>query len=631
MQFYSEMIYDKIKMTKAINCKKIFLLILYNLRFVIKTMGGVRMKSSRFLRIVATVLIIFTIALSLYSCNGGGSKNPITDPPSKENTEWSIGSSASFAVVTPKTPTSALSASLDALLSAFRDKTGVRPETKTDEIKRGAIRDNTTYEILLGRTSYDQTAEVLSNLTEGQFAIVLSGRKLVITTPKDVDLSAAVDYFIENYINVMEQSNGASLLSTGSYISPAPEIVEKEITVNGVNIGNFDIVYESSRKGYREVAEYLQTVMKESGFTVSVYRDIDRTDSGTPEILVGKTNRAVSAQMYGSTPPDILTYRLGVQGNKVQIMGGGPFSAYQCVGQMRMRFFGANDPTYTNGTYLETDNSFSIGITEGTDVRLMTYNVLADRWAYPEEREVLPVSHRAEIIAGVLLACKPDAVGLQETDQAWIDALPAWLELLKTQYGIEYEWKFYNYLNKQTLTTILYRSDKYDLIDSGIENFSYWDNSAYVYNLRLIEWVNLREKADGTRSFILANTHWGFDEETEICLNESISRINALKEQYPGVRVFFCGDFNSNQTSEPFFTYQTETGSRDACTVAIEAGTRVNDTGGNRDPGKPRYEGGSYIDHIFGTGTWSVLRYETVLGISIYGSDHSPHYADIKF
>ena len=589
------------------------------------------MRMSRLFRTVTAVLTIFAIALSLFSCIKGGRKNPETDQPSGENAEWSIGNSASFTVVTPKTPTSAFSSSLDALLSAFREKTGVRPQTKTDEIKRGAVRDNTSYEILLGRTSYDQTAEVLSSLAEGQFAIILSGRKLVITTPKDADLGAAVEYFIRNYIQTMEQSNGVYLLSTASYTSPVPETVEKEVTVNGINIGNFDIVYESSRDGYREIAEYLQTMMRTLGFEVAVYRDADHADSGKPEILVGKTNRAISSQMYGSESPKILTYQLNVQGNRVQIMGGGPFSVRHCVDQMRMRFFGATDPTYTDGIYLETDNSFSIGITEETDVRFMTYNVLADRWAYPEEREVLPVSHRAEIIAGVLVACKPDAVGLQETDQAWIDALPEWLDLLKTQYGLEYEWKFYNYLNKQTLTTILYRSDKYDLIDSGIQNFSYWDNSAYVYNLRLFEWVYLREKNDSTRSFVLANTHWGFDDETELCLNESILQINALKEQYPGVRVFFCGDFNSNQTSEPFFTYQAETGSRDACTVAIEAGTRVNDTGGNRDPGKPRYEGGSYIDHIFGTGTWSVLRYETVLGISIFGSDHSPHYADIKF
>ena len=106
------------------------------------------------------------------------------------------GGKASFKVVVPKNPPEPVEAALEELLSAFESKAGARPEAGDDYLQKGKIYDNSTYEIFLGRTKHDQTKDVLSTLENGQFAIRVVGKKIVITAPSDADIAAAVDYFV---------------------------------------------------------------------------------------------------------------------------------------------------------------------------------------------------------------------------------------------------------------------------------------------------------------------------------------------------------------------------------------------------------------------------------------------------
>ena len=619
------------------------------------------MKRISFFRVLALTLALLTGILCLAACGPKSNipagttaidTSPSTSTGDGGNTPaslsaWNVGTEATFKVVTPKTPTASLTAAKTALLEAFRQKTGVAPAAKTDEIKKTAIRDTLSLEILLGRTAYDETATVLGTLTEGQFAIALTGNKLVITAPNDGDLAAAVAYFTEHYINVMPVIDGKYSLSTATYVSPVPKTGDGVARVNGTEISSFGIVYETARAGYDEVARYLQEMMKELGYDAAIYGDTYRADSGTPEILIGKTNRAVSSELYGAENCPLMNYTLTARGNKLQIVSGGPYSAYACVNAMRFSFFGAKDPTYADGVILSDDLSISNPIPEGTDLRIMTYNVLAERWAgtYNEEGQTgcLSVPLRAEIVASVLAGCLADAVGLQETDRAWIDILPYYLDLLKTDYNVEYTWKFYDFRGLQTLTTVLYRSDRYTVEDSGIQNFSYWEvhHPNNDYNLRLVEWVYLKPLDAGGKEFILVNTHWGELDDAEkgiAAVDEEITLVNSLQTAHPTTPIFCTGDFNSswNPKRDPaedpnFAHFKDGTGMRDSCQVAVAAGTRVNDAGGCAAPGAGRGTGYSYIDHVIGSLSWTVVKYETIVGNANYASDHSPHVVDFRF
>ena len=270
--------------------------------------------------------------------------------------------------------------------------------------------------------------------------------------------------------------------------------------------------------------------------------------------------------------------------------------------------------------------------TQGTDVRIMTSNILAHRWtnttAYGRIR---PVEQRVEIYAATLASSAPDAVGVQETDEKWIIALPLYLKRLADEYGIEYEWLFYDYDNRQTLTTVLYRKDKLDLVAGDIDSFSVWKKPEYYnrgYHIRLVEWALLRDRTGTDSSFIIVNTHWGTDFPSEIA--EEIALVNELRAKY-GVPIFCTGDFNRRETTEEHAYFIKSICGASTREQAALAGTLANVTGGIGKMGDPRDAGTFYIDHIFGVGEYSVLKYETLLGHNNYLSDHSPHIADIKF
>ena len=574
-----------------------------------------------------------------------------SDTSAVENTTSGFtigGGKASFTVVVPKNSPEPVEMALETLLSAFETKTGTRPEAGNDYLMKGKIYDTSTFEILLGRTKHDQTKDVLSELENGQFAIRVVGKKIIITAPSDADIAAAVDYFVANYVNGMTESDGAYSLNVTDYTSEAVA-GNTAVTINGADIGEYRIIYESERVGYEEVAIRLRDKMKELGYEVTVGKDsVVKANDGAKEILIGKTNRSVSSTLYGTEPVKLMTYKLVVSGSYLQLVCGGPYSARECVNAMPFHFFGVENKTFTDGEYMVTDmNVEENKFAEGTDLRIMTSNVLAARWtdSYEDCPETVA---RAEVFAACLMTSKPDVIGVQEADNEWIQYMPYYLDYLKTNCGIEYEWIFEdwksdaqkkaNVKNGQTITSVMYRSDKYEHVESGIENCAWWTTTEY--NLRLVEWAMLRDKVNTARRFIIMNTHWGFETEAAgeasrtQSVELSINTAKKLAETYPNVPIFHTGDFNSNhrsggEGSEYVDMFLAQTGFKDSMLVALEKGVRVNDCGGCAGVGAIRGTGYSYIDHIAYLGnTVNVLKYETLAGKNIYFTDHLPHIAD---
>jgi mRNA deadenylase 3'-5' endonuclease subunit Ccr4 len=68
-------------------------------------------------------------------------------------------------------------------------------------------------------------------------------------------------------------------------------------------------------------------------------------------------------------------------------------------------------------------------LTEGSTLRIMTSNILADRWV--SGRNYGSVAKRAEMYAGVLMVYRPSLVGVQETDDPWTKNLPYYLDYLR--------------------------------------------------------------------------------------------------------------------------------------------------------------------------------------------------------
>lgn len=611
------------------------------------------MKKRVFLKVLSLILALLCCCGCLFACadeKDNGDEGTTDDSNKVVSSGWSIGDEASFRIVYPKNPADVVEDALEELLSAFEEKTGVRPGTSDDYIRKGKTYDISTYEILLGRTKYEQTQDVLAELGNGQYAIRVIGKKIVITAPQDADLAQAVAYFIDEYINDdMPNVDGKYMLSVSDYTSD--EVVEdKTVTINGVSIEEYKIVYESSRDGYMEVANALRSTMEEKGYKVSVESDrINAGATGEKAILIGNTNRSLSQRIYSENPPEPLTYKLVIDGDYLQIVSGGPFSAKNCIGDMSFNFFNATDRAFKNGVYMDTDmRSAKNAFAENTDVRMMTVNLLAERFAAGYEEACPPIEQRAEIFAAMLIGSTPDVIGLQECDKAWVKPINYYLTYIKDNYNIEYEWIFEDWISPiqtqagmtdgETLNSIMYRSDKYEAKASGAENVDWWTRTDY--NIRNFEWVYLTEKSNSAHEFIFTNTHWAqidastTQELVDGSVNLSINGVNSLKSRYPGVPIFSAGDYNSaeNRGSDYELDFLVDTESFDAMLKAVENGVRVNECDGCAAISSPRITSRWYIDHIACTGsnTLDVLKYETLVGYNIYLSDHLPHIADMK-
>lgn len=590
----------------------------------------------RSISFISLLLGMLFLASVLIACdskseNDNGRANENETNASDERDMIVVDGVAKYTLVYPDNASSSVKAAMNSFLDAIKQATGVTLETKTDYLKRGALYDSQSSEILFGRTGYDETKQALKTIEASQFTIQKIGNKLVVVSPTDTLLENAVKYFTGTLIPAnLEESNGKKSLCVAQYTSEKNALSNEDM-IGSTPLADYVIIYETERAGYGEIATRLSEIIKEAfDVILPVYAD-NRREESAAEILIGKTNRQISQTLYTEAKPKLMTYKVVLKGYKLQIISGGPYSARECVDYLRFSL----STLKNDGEYFATDLAPDTKIlSSSADLRIMTSNILAARWGEDSGTEsakiIPPVVQRVEIYAAVLAKYQPDAVGLQEADQKWINQLPAYLTLLKNDYGLEYTWVFKEQDGVQNLTSILYRSDKYELVDSGVQVNSYWNVAQKGYHLRLYTWVNLKEKSDPTHQFVLLNTHWAWesDEWIQKSVDEEIELIKTLRTRF-SLPIFCTGDFNSKQDSAEYNRFMSEAGLNDLCKQAREAACLVNECGGCGNIGSPR-SGGNYIDHIFGSGGYTVKRYETVVGNRIHWlSDHAPHYVDI--
>lgn len=182
---------------------------------------------------------------------------------------------------------------------------------------------------------------------------------------------------------------------------------------------------------------------------------------------------------------------------------------------------------------------------------------------------------------------------------------------------------------------ILYRTDKYDLLDSN----TFWlcENPDSVGKLgwdaactRIATWAKLKDKATG-KEFLMVNTH--FDHVgTEARRNSALLIISKIKEIAGDLPSILTGDFNVSEEWEAYKTITTnEFVLKDAWKIAGHTfGVNYTFHDFGRQPEVEREK----IDFIFVTPQVKILDAEVVssaLTDSTYLSDHNPHFADIEF
>lgn len=392
------------------------------------------------------------------------------------------------------------------------------------------------------------------------------------------------------------------------------------------------IVYQQSNPDYFLLANQLSDRIYETyGCMLQVLPDVAAAPAEY-EIVLGDTDRC-------QQPDRVMEYSVTVDDGKFLIHTGGTFSAEKAVDYLCESVFNGQELTLDNGQYYA--KSFltdAYQAAPGTTARIMSANILAESFAGSEYRKP---HYRAEIFAGMLVACAPDVVGLQEADEGWNEVLDGYLQKLQSAHGITYSRYLPEYEGKVNYTSFLYRSDKYQVLDGGVAPFRWWSDPVFHHNyhMRNISWAKLSVLEDSAKEFIVANTHWSYRTEhtgafltgadtplaenqlREQCMEETKLFLAGFKQTHPAIPIFMTGDFN---TSLPYFT---QYGWKPDGFDVISELAKSNGVARNAVP-----ESGHY-DHLFGAGSYEIGCYAYLQNTAYLQllTDHPVVYADLAF
>ncbi len=499
-----------------------------------------------------SILVFLLAAVMLTSvftaCNGEGETDtdPVdtteaieTEAPAPATIKLTEGKKALYTIVRPDESEQAVYDLARNIADDLKKATGMTFNHNTDFIGWNTVRDPEAYEILLGYTNYDETAEVMKDLKYYDYAIVIRGHKIIITAYTDATLRKAVTYFRNNMLPLIAQGEDGDYTINlfEDYIYRGKYNIDT-LTLDGNPLQNYTVVYGKSTPAGEEAAKKVVEVLASA---TGIYLPIksDKDAETECEILVGKTNRAASA---GSNSIANLSYNVSLQSGKLVLDCKSLQTAEAAVRKLYAeKMSSSTNVELTSGALCSGDllDEHEFPMTAGSDLRIVTYNVLTEKWGGTE------TSARAEVFGAFLDVYKPDVVGVQELCEQWRKYLPDTLGDYKL-IGTVREDKGYSY------SAIVYNAAKYEVLAQGCETYSYHASA----ECRNMSWAIFLDPKTGVK-FAFISTHWDFGEEDnkqqmrKVQADEMTKKIESLKAEY-GCPVIITGDFNCNNTSDSY-------------------------------------------------------------------------------
>lgn len=260
------------------------------------------------------------------------------------------------------------------------------------------------------------------------------------------------------------------------------------------------------------------------------------------------------------------------------------------------------------------------------DLVAMSYNTLFGgayhtNWWPTLPASTLRIQARAPLIAEMIRYRAPDVAGLQENEGS--RPLPAtYLEPLLPGYS---------WLHQDASVPIIYRTDRFRALDSGIFPITYpSEPSAHFY--RWCSWALLRDH-DTHRPFYVYNLHahpWQERRYAKVRARSWPRLIEGIDRNDPEgtVPLVLLGDFNAygNETRTLYRRHLDDlaaAGIVDTATIAERDASEVADASSHKGMGANvagRFvigavaRGGSYYDYVFTRPDATVLTWEVVTG-----------------
>lgn len=369
-------------------------------------------------------------------------------------------------------------------------------------------------EILVGQTNRPESVALYDSLRYHDYGYGVVNGKIVIggCTPETLDL--AMQGFLKD---LQQATNENTVLAEGEYITRGTYPAQ-DLKIFGLSAKDLTIVYAPSQKKY---AEYLaEAVSDRSGYWVKLLSSKSKLPEEGNLLLLGVDGRDLSA------PKDLKSAETSVKvSQSAVLLAGGDYGYDQLCHTLLANVLSGDG----DSVEVSTDGVFD------EMIRSVSYNL----WVGQRTEE------RISAVVESIRRMNPDTIGVQEATLAWVQDLQTYLP----DYGMVGVPR-----NGTTAegTYVLYRKDKFNLIDSGTrwlsdtpETPSKYPESVY---LRTYTYAVLERKSDGTR-FVHVNTHLDYATSDVQCLQTEVLLRKIRSFPYP---VVLTGDFNCDSTSAAY-------------------------------------------------------------------------------
>ncbi|MBQ3126099.1 MAG: endonuclease/exonuclease/phosphatase family protein [Clostridia bacterium] len=566
----------------------------------------------------------FLLAVVLMMSGCGSSAGEDATPTSAETTlpvveaapaaiPLTEGGTALYPIVRAEEAGEEMISLVKAVNTRMREDIGFKFTLGTDWIKRNTVPDSSIPEILLGATNRPETMAVAGRIGCGGYAVAVEGQKIVVYGSDLAALKMAVDAFFDA-VSETEAGELVLTLPEGGIM----EAGEPSFFAGGTPDG---FVIVADEKG-QEAASALQAAIKKKyGLELAIRAPGDAPQA--KEFLIGDCGRAESDAALEDIS-SVVAYRVMASGEKLALVGKSAYSLGQAVDYFVRTYVSGeyaaalHFPCEFNHLYAGLVGAEYVELTEGADIRIMSFNLLHEKWG-----DKLPLDGRSEIAGSLVLTYLPDVIGLQEVSEGWYGRLKPMLK------------EDYDFVNEKTAegvtnySAMAYNKNKVKLITSGCELFSKGNSG----NMRLMNWAVFETIAAGER-FAVINTHLDINRTDGSPKNayrlvqakEMGERVQELKAEF-GCPVLITGDYNCNRNTEEYKLF-VETGKvKDA---QWDAQVRINSNYKTyHNAGEIAGLGDSSIDHITYTEGAEGLFYMNHIKAPICNaSDHNPIMAD---
>lgn len=528
-----------------------------------------------------------------------------------------------YGIIYPADSEPAIDSAVTLFASRFEQITGIPLPVSRQE----AGEEFFSHKIIFGKIDNPDVKKVYEELRYYDYSVSVSGSNIIVAAHTSLGYMKAVNYIESTVLSsTVNDGNGVDLTMkvTEYKNSTHTSYPINSWTVHGTDLLKYRIVYASDEI-LDEITKLRDDIAKACGAYLDIVKDTE-SEPQKNEILIGSTNRAESALCADPSP---LHFYAKACGTKLVIKSGGVYSASRMLAPLFTAMTSVPDGkiAMAEGYVCEGDlfdDPLDSSYADGTDIRIMSCNILAELESWSQVSEhypYLPVRMREELLFAALDYYRPTIVGFQELTSDWYRAI-------EENYHAYDNWELLKFDNpnraddEYVFSTVMYRSDLYTLMDSGMSFYSAHNNG----RARCYTWAVLKSITTG-QEFCFVSTHWDGSGKPNAALqaNELSEFVNSMRMRMP---VFTTGDFNSNENSPELKQFFEDCESVDAKYAALE---QVNNVGSWHNFLKDDLSWGS-CDHITATKDVTVLKFQTLYknGL-IYASDHCWLIADIRF